>query len=64
VNLFLPWIALALFACSAALWKPFPRSRGRFRSALAFLSLWLILWAGTSAASWWHVNLQAAQQIS
>lgn len=60
----MPWIALALFACSAALWKAVPRSRGRFRSALGFLGLWLIFWAGTSAASWWHLNLQAARQLS
>lgn len=57
-------MALALFACSAALWKPVPRSRGRFRGAFGFLGLWLVLWAGTAAASWWHLDLQAAREIS
>jgi small-conductance mechanosensitive channel/CRP-like cAMP-binding protein len=33
-------IAIALFILSLALWKPYPRSRGRFRGALIFLVLW------------------------
>ena len=41
---FLPWIALALFASSIALWKPSPHSRGRFRASLGFVALWLVLW--------------------
>jgi small-conductance mechanosensitive channel/CRP-like cAMP-binding protein len=64
VDLFSPWIALALFACSASLWKPIPRSRGRLRGAFGFLGFWLILWAGTSAASWWQLDIHAARQIS
>ena len=60
----LPWIGLVLFFCAAALWKPVPRSRGRFRSAFGFLGLWVVLWAGTSAASWWQLSLPAARQLS
>src|SRR5882757_5262380 len=38
----LNWVALALFIVPAALWKPLPRSRGRFRSAFVFLALWVV----------------------
>jgi small-conductance mechanosensitive channel/CRP-like cAMP-binding protein len=55
----LPWIALALIVCAAALWKALPRSRGRFRSAFSFLGLWIIVWA-----SGWQFNLPAARQLS
>jgi small-conductance mechanosensitive channel/CRP-like cAMP-binding protein len=55
----LPWIALALMVCAAALWKPLPRSRARFRSALSFLGLWIIAWAFG-----WQSNLPAARQLS
>ena len=64
VYALLPWIAIFLFACSAALWKRLPRSRGRFGGAMVFLLLWLILWAGTAAASWWHLNLEAGRQLA
>jgi small-conductance mechanosensitive channel/CRP-like cAMP-binding protein len=60
---FLPWIALVLFAGSIALWKPLPHSRGRFRASLGFLTLWLVLWAGTSVASYWHLDVAVAQRI-
>jgi len=40
----LPFIALALFACGLAVWKPLRTGRGRFRSGFAFLLLWLIIW--------------------
>jgi small-conductance mechanosensitive channel/CRP-like cAMP-binding protein len=60
----LPWLALALFAISIALWKPLPHTRSRFRAALAFLLLWLILWTGTSLASWWHLDVVAARQLA
>ncbi|HEY2105923.1 MAG TPA: mechanosensitive ion channel domain-containing protein, partial [Candidatus Binataceae bacterium] len=60
----LPWLALALFALSAVLWRPMPNSRSRFRAALAFLLLWLILWTGTSLASWWHLDVAAARQLA
>ncbi|HEY3825068.1 MAG TPA: mechanosensitive ion channel family protein [Bryobacteraceae bacterium] len=59
----LPWIALVLFVCVAGLWKPLPRSRGRFRTALGFLGLWVTLWAGTST-SWWPLNPTASRQLS
>jgi small-conductance mechanosensitive channel/CRP-like cAMP-binding protein len=55
---------LVLFACAAALWKLLPRSRGRFRAALGFLGLWVILWAGASTASSWHLSLPASRQLS
>jgi small-conductance mechanosensitive channel/CRP-like cAMP-binding protein len=55
----LPWIALALMVCAAALWKPLPRSRGRFRSAFSFLGLWIIVWAFG-----WQLNLPAVRQLS
>jgi small-conductance mechanosensitive channel/CRP-like cAMP-binding protein len=64
VYLVLPWIALALFICAAALWKPLPRSQARLRAAIGFLCLWVILWAGTSAASWWYLDLQVARQVA
>jgi small-conductance mechanosensitive channel/CRP-like cAMP-binding protein len=64
VYLLLPWIALALFVCSAALWQPMPRSRGRFRSAFGFLGLWVIFQAGTSAVSLWHLSFPAARQVA
>ncbi len=60
----LPWIALALAAAAAILWKPIPRSRSRFRAALGFLALWLVLWSGTSAATYWHLNLETARQVA
>jgi small-conductance mechanosensitive channel/CRP-like cAMP-binding protein len=60
----LPWIALVLFVCAAALWKPIPRSRGRFRSAFGFLGLWVIFQAGISAASFWHLSLPAGRQVA
>jgi small-conductance mechanosensitive channel/CRP-like cAMP-binding protein len=60
----LPWIALVLFVCAAGLWKPIPRSRGRFRSALGFLGLWLIFQAGTYGASVWHLSFPAGQQVA
>jgi small-conductance mechanosensitive channel/CRP-like cAMP-binding protein len=55
----LPWIALALTVFAAALWKPLPRSRGRFRSAFGFLGLWIIVWASGS-----QLNFPAARQLS
>jgi len=55
----LPWIALALFVCAIALWKPLPRSRSRFRSAFSFLGLWIIVWAFGL-----QLNLPAARQLS
>jgi small-conductance mechanosensitive channel/CRP-like cAMP-binding protein len=64
VDLLLPWIALLLSVCAAALWGPLPRSRGRFRAAAGFLGFWLIFWAGAFASSWWHLNLPAARQVS
>lgn len=64
MYLLLPWIALALFACIAALWKPFPRSRKRFRAALGFLGFWAIVWGGTAVSSFWHLNVQAGQELS
>jgi small-conductance mechanosensitive channel/CRP-like cAMP-binding protein len=59
VSISLPWIALALAVCSAALWKPLPRSRARFRSAFGFLGLWIVAWAFG-----WQFNLPAAEQLS
>ena len=50
----LPYIALALFVCAAALWKPLQASRPRFRSAFVFLALWLTLW---------RFHFPAAQEI-
>ena len=60
----LPWIALALAAAAAILWKPIPRSRARFRAAIGFLALWLVLWSGTSAATYWPLNLDIARQLA
>ena len=60
----LPWIALALLACSTALWKVVPRSHGRFRAALGFLGLWLVVWTGNAAAALLHLNVAAASQIA
>lgn len=65
MYLLLPWIALGLLACAIALWKVVPGSHKRLRPALGFLCLWLIVWAGNSAASsWLHSNLIAARQIA
>jgi hypothetical protein len=64
VYQYLPWIALALAACAAALWKPIPRSQARFRAAIGFLVLWLALWAGTAVASYWPVNLDIARHVA
>jgi small-conductance mechanosensitive channel/CRP-like cAMP-binding protein len=64
VYLFLPWIALALAACAIALWKSMPQSRGRFRSALGFLALWVIPWSGTFAASWLHMSVPVVRETS
>jgi small-conductance mechanosensitive channel len=63
VNVLLPSIALALFALSAALWKPLPASRSRFRGGIGFLLLWLILWTGNSAASMWHLRNEVTVQV-
>jgi small-conductance mechanosensitive channel/CRP-like cAMP-binding protein len=42
-----------------------PGSHKRFRAALAFLGLWLVVWAGNSAASFWlHLELKTARQIA
>ena len=60
----LPWIALALASCTAALWKLIPRSRARFRASFGFLGLWALLWAGTSAAQYWALDVHAAQQLA
>ncbi|HWF10909.1 MAG TPA: mechanosensitive ion channel family protein [Bryobacteraceae bacterium] len=60
----LPWIALFLLAGATALWKVVPRSHGRFRSALFFLGLWLVVWGGTGVASALHLNAGAARQVS
>jgi small-conductance mechanosensitive channel len=59
----LPWLALALFAICAGLWKSMPDSRSRFRAAFAFLLLWLIVWAGNSAASRLGLRTEITQQI-
>jgi small-conductance mechanosensitive channel len=64
VHIVVSWTALVLFICAAALWKPLPRSRGRLRTALGFLGLWLVLWAGTSAAAWWQLSVPALRQLS
>jgi len=64
VDRLLPWIALALAACAVGLWKPMPRGRARFRSALGFLALWVIPWSGTFAASWFHMSLPVGQEVS
>jgi small-conductance mechanosensitive channel/CRP-like cAMP-binding protein len=61
---YLPWIALALAACAIGLWKSMPHSRGRFRSALGFLVLWIIPWSGAFAASWLHLTLPVVREIS
>ena len=39
------WIAAAIFVSAAVLWKLLPSGRGRFRSALVFVTLWLICWS-------------------
>jgi len=64
VYVYLPWIALVLALCAAALWKPIPRSQPRFRAAIGFLVLWLALWAGTAVASYWPVNLDLARHVA
>jgi small-conductance mechanosensitive channel/CRP-like cAMP-binding protein len=64
VYLLLPWIALGLAACAIALWKAMPHSRARFRAALGFLVLWVIPWSGTFAASWWHLSMPVAREMS
>jgi small-conductance mechanosensitive channel/CRP-like cAMP-binding protein len=56
VPALLPWIALVLALCSAALWKPIPRSQSRFRAAFGFLVLWLALWGAMGVASYWPDN--------
>ncbi len=61
---YLPWIALALAVCAAALWKPIPRSQARFRAAIGFLVLWFALWAGTAVASYWPVSLDLARHVA
>src|SRR5580698_4238879 len=41
-----------------------PHSRARFRAALGFLVLWVIPWSGTFAASWWHLSMPVAREVS
>lgn len=60
----LPWIALGLALSSAILWKPIPRSRGRFRAAFGFLVLWLALRGGVYAATYWGLDPHIAQQVA
>lgn len=60
----LPWIALFLLIAATALWKVVPRSQGRFRSALIFLVLWLVVWGGTFAGGWLHLNVAFARQVA
>jgi small-conductance mechanosensitive channel/CRP-like cAMP-binding protein len=64
VYAFLPWIALALALCSAALWRPIPRSQARFRAAIGFLVLWFVLWIGTALASVWDINVDLARHVA
>lgn len=60
----LPWLALVLLICATALWKVVPRSHGRFRSALIFLGLWLIVWGGASAGGWLRLNVNASRPVA
>ena len=64
MKFLLPWIASGLAISCAALWRPLPRSRSRFRAAFGFLILWLALWAGASAASWWGLDARIAEQLA
>ena len=61
---YLPWVALALLACAAALWKVVPRSHKRFRAALGFLGMWLVVWAGIGGAGLLRMNPAAARQVA
>jgi len=63
VNLLLPSIALGLFIVCASLWKALPDSRSRFRSAIGFLLLWLVVWAGNSAAWRFHIRNEVTLQV-
>jgi CRP-like cAMP-binding protein/small-conductance mechanosensitive channel len=40
----LPFVAIGLFVIALVLWRPLRAGRGRFRSGLAFLVLWLAIW--------------------
>jgi small-conductance mechanosensitive channel/CRP-like cAMP-binding protein len=67
VPALLPWIALVLAICSAALWKPIPRSQSRFRAAFGFLVLWLALWGAMGVASYWpdnHINSDVTRHVA
>jgi CRP-like cAMP-binding protein/small-conductance mechanosensitive channel len=64
VDSSLPWIAIALFVCSLALWKWLPGSRSRFRATFGLLGLWLLLWAGAEAASYWHLDVHALHELA
>jgi small-conductance mechanosensitive channel/CRP-like cAMP-binding protein len=63
VNPALPWIALALAVCSAGLWRTLPRSRWRFRGALVFLGLWLVVWGAASIPAL-RLDAKTAQQVA
>jgi small-conductance mechanosensitive channel/CRP-like cAMP-binding protein len=60
----LPWIAVALAAFAAVLWRAIPRSRPRFRACFGFLAMWALLWAGTSEASRWSLDVSAEQYLA
>ncbi len=60
----LPWIAIALFVCSMALWKWLPGSRSRFRVTFILLCLGLLFQAGAEAGSIWRVDVQVAREIA
>jgi small-conductance mechanosensitive channel/CRP-like cAMP-binding protein len=64
VDSSLPWIALALFLCSLALWKRLPGSHSRFRATFGWLGLWILLWAGAAAGSYWNLNVHTAREIA
>jgi small-conductance mechanosensitive channel/CRP-like cAMP-binding protein len=59
----LPWIAVALFVVSVALWKRLPQSRSRFRSTFGFLGIWLLLSTFGAAGNYWHFDVNLAREI-
>jgi CRP-like cAMP-binding protein/small-conductance mechanosensitive channel len=60
----LPWIAIALFVCSIALWQRLPASRSRFRATFGLLGFWLLLWIGAEAGTYWHLNVHMVQETA
>jgi CRP-like cAMP-binding protein len=57
------WIALSLFALTAALWKV-SQEHSRLRTATGFLVLWAVIWLSSFLPTGWHPGTAILRDVS